>query len=108
MSTEWKIGTTHLNNRVIVAPLAGITDKVFRRILEEMGVGLCFTEMVSAKALIYQNKRPMPSWISVERKTFAAFSYLVPIRRNGVSRQNGRGSWPKSLISIWDARCQKL
>ena len=57
MSTEWKIGTTHLNNRVIVAPLAGITDKVFRRILEEMGVGLCFTEMVSAKALIYQNKK---------------------------------------------------
>lgn len=44
-------------NNVFVAPLAGITDKVFRSILHEMGVGFCYTEMVSAKALIYQNKK---------------------------------------------------
>lgn len=57
MSTEWKIGTTHLNNRVIVAPLAGITDKVFRRILEEMGVGALLYGDGQCKALIYQNKK---------------------------------------------------
>lgn len=57
MLIEWNIGAAVLKNPVIAAPLAGITDKVFRRILEDMGVGFCFTEMVSAKALIYQNKK---------------------------------------------------
>jgi nifR3 family TIM-barrel protein len=37
--------------------MAGITDKVFRRILREMGATFCFTEMVCAKALVYQNRK---------------------------------------------------
>ncbi len=51
----------YLNKRddppVLAAPLAGITDKVYRRILEEMGVDYCFTEMICAKALVYRNKK---------------------------------------------------
>lgn len=42
---------------VLAAPLAGITDKVYRRILREMGVDYCFTEMICAKALVYHNKK---------------------------------------------------
>lgn len=42
---------------VLCAPMAGITDKVFRRILREMGADFCFTEMVCAKALVYQNRK---------------------------------------------------
>lgn len=44
---------------VLAAPMAGITDKVYRRILSEMGVDYCFTEMVCAKALVYRNKKTM-------------------------------------------------
>lgn len=39
-----------------MAPMAGVTDLAFRIVLEEMGVGLATTEMVSAKGLFYKNK----------------------------------------------------
>lgn len=41
---------------VLMAPLAGVTDRTFRGILTEQGADLTFTEMVSAKALHYQNE----------------------------------------------------
>ncbi len=56
MST-FEIGNFRLKNPVVIAPMAGITDKVNRAILREMGPALLFTEMVSAKALLYQNKK---------------------------------------------------
>jgi len=51
-----KIGTLELKNNVFMAPMAGVTDLAYRMILEEMGVGLATTEMVSAKGLFYKNK----------------------------------------------------
>ena len=51
-----KIGNVELKNRVIMAPMAGVTDIAYRLICEEMGVGLAVTEMVSAKAILYKNK----------------------------------------------------
>ncbi len=51
-----KIGNIELKNNVIMAPMAGITDTAYRVILEEMGVGLVSTEMVSAKGIFYNNK----------------------------------------------------
>ena len=51
-----KIGDVELKNNVIMAPMAGVTDIAYRIILEDMGVGLATTEMVSAKGLYYKNK----------------------------------------------------
>lgn len=51
------IGNIKLENKVIAAPLAGITDKAFREICKQMGAGLVFTEMVSDKSLVYKNQR---------------------------------------------------
>jgi len=51
-----KIGNLELKNNVFMAPMAGVTDLAYRIILEEMGVGLATTEMVSAKGLFYKNK----------------------------------------------------
>lgn len=53
---ELKIGTVTLKNQVLMAPMAGVTDLAYRLILEEMGVGLATTEMVSAKAILYHNR----------------------------------------------------
>ena len=50
------IGNVKLKSRVVMAPMAGVTDIAYRLILEEMGAGLVTTEMVSAKAILYQNK----------------------------------------------------
>ena len=51
-----KIGNFEVENNVFLAPMAGVTDKVFRRICREMGCGLAYTEMVSAKGMRYNNK----------------------------------------------------
>lgn len=51
-----KIGSVELENNVFLAPMAGITDKVFRTICREMGCGLVYSEMVSAKGMRYNNK----------------------------------------------------
>lgn len=51
-----RIGKVTLENNVIAAPMAGVTDLPFRLLLKEQGVGLTCSEMVSAKAIYYNNK----------------------------------------------------
>lgn len=48
-----KIGNLTFKNNVFLAPMAGVTDISFRGLCKEMGCGLVYTEMVSAKALYY-------------------------------------------------------
>lgn len=50
------IGNVELDNPVILAPMAGVTDLPFRLLCKEQGAGLLCMEMVSAKAIYYQNK----------------------------------------------------
>ena len=51
-----KIGTVELENPYILAPMAGVTDLPFRLLCKEQGAGLLCMEMVSAKAIQYNNK----------------------------------------------------
>lgn len=51
------IGNLQLNGRVCLAPMAGVTDAAFRTLCFEQGAALCYTEMVSAKALCYNDKK---------------------------------------------------
>lgn len=51
-----KIGNVTLDNNVILAPMAGVTDLPFRLLCREMGAGLVCMEMVSAKAIFYESK----------------------------------------------------
>lgn len=51
-----KIGNVELENRYILAPMAGVTDLPFRLLCKEQGAGLLCMEMVSAKAIQYKNK----------------------------------------------------
>lgn len=50
------IGNVTLDNNVILAPMAGVTDLPFRLLCGKMGAGLCCMEMVSAKAIYYNNR----------------------------------------------------
>ena len=54
---KWKIGNVEINNRVVLAPMAGISDSAFRTICKEFGVGLVVAEMVSDKAIYYNSKK---------------------------------------------------
>ena len=51
-----KIGNLELENNVFLAPMAGVTDLPFRILCKEMGCGLVYSEMVSAKGILYDNK----------------------------------------------------
>ena len=51
-----KIGNVVLENNVFLAPMAGVTDLPFRILCKEMGCGLVYSEMVSAKGILYDNK----------------------------------------------------
>lgn len=52
-----QIGDLVLRNRVILAPMAGVSNAAFRLIAKEFGVGLVCAEMVSDKAILHENKR---------------------------------------------------
>jgi len=52
-----KIGNITIDSKLALAPMAGVTDLAFRTICRELGAGLTYTEMVSAKALVYQDKK---------------------------------------------------
>ncbi|MDN5316705.1 MAG: tRNA-dihydrouridine synthase [Thermoanaerobacterium sp.] len=53
MKRKLYIGDVEIKNNVFLAPMAGVTDKPYRRICGEMGCGFTYTEMVSAKGLYY-------------------------------------------------------
>ena len=53
----FSIGSCRIPNRVVFAPMAGVSDLPFRRICREMGAGLVCMEMISAKAITYHNRR---------------------------------------------------
>lgn len=50
-----RIGNVTLDNNLILAPMAGVTDLPFRLLCKEQGCGMLYTEMVSAKAIYYKN-----------------------------------------------------
>ncbi|MBB5183395.1 tRNA dihydrouridine synthase DusB [Catenisphaera adipataccumulans] len=57
MNNSLKIGSVTLDNPVVVAPLAGVSNAAFRSIAKEFHAGLVCNEMVSDKALYYDSKR---------------------------------------------------
>ena len=52
-----KIGNLKIDPPVVLAPMAGVTDLPYRRLVKEQGCGLVYTEMVSAKGLIHGNEK---------------------------------------------------
>ncbi len=55
----WKIKKIEIKNRVVVGPLAGISNSAFRELATEFGAALIYTEMVSDKAIFYNNQKTL-------------------------------------------------
>ena len=53
----FKIGNIEIKNQVVMAPMAGITNMAFRKIIKDFGAGLVYSKMVSDKALCYGNTK---------------------------------------------------
>ena len=52
-----RIGNLQVNNPLFLGPMAGVTDWAFRTICAQLGAGVTVTEMVSSRALVYQDKK---------------------------------------------------
>lgn len=65
---KWKIGDVEISNQVVLAPMAGICNSAYRRICKEMGCGLIYAEMVSDKAIFYNNKKTIDMLYMVEEE----------------------------------------
>jgi len=59
MQSKWRIKEVEIANRVVVAPMAGISNPAFRTICKQFHPGLIYTEMISDKALYYQNQKTL-------------------------------------------------
>ena len=53
----FKIGNIEIKNNIVLAPMAGVCNSAFRKIIKEMGCGLIYAEMVSDKALVYNSQK---------------------------------------------------
>ena len=53
----WKIGNVEIKGPVVLAPMAGISNSAYRKIIKEMGADLIYAEMVSDKAIAYENEK---------------------------------------------------
>lgn len=87
---KWKIGNVLITNQLVLAPMAGVSNTSYRKIIKKMGAGLICAEMVSANALIFGNEktfdllkmsseeRPISQQIfGSDVKTFVAAAKLV-------------------------------
>ena len=53
----FKIGNIEMKNNIVLAPMAGVCNSAFRKIIKEMGCGLIYAEMVSDKGMIYNSQK---------------------------------------------------
>lgn len=71
-----RIGNLLLSSNVLMAPLAGYTCYPFRMLAYELGAGLCFTEMVSANALKYEDRATKRLLLTTEKEKIKAVQLL--------------------------------
>lgn len=53
----WKIGNVEISGPLVLAPMAGISNSAYRKIIKEMGADLIYAEMVSDKAIVHDNEK---------------------------------------------------
>ena len=56
---EWNIGNVKIKNQIVLAPMAGVCNSAYRKICKEMGCGLIYAEMVSDKAITFENEKTL-------------------------------------------------
>ena len=96
------IGNKDIGSNVFLAPMAGVTDMAYRALCKEMGCGLVYTEMISAKALYHNNEKTLGLMeVSEEEKPVAIqiFGNEPDIMAEAV-RRNFNGRDDITLIDI--------
>ena len=56
----YKIGDVLINSKVVLAPMAGVTNIAYRKMCKQFGAGMVTTEMISDKGIFYNDKKKLP------------------------------------------------
>lgn len=64
---SWKIGNVEIKNKIVLAPMAGISNPAYIKICEEMGLGYAVTELISSEAIIRDSKKTFDMLKGVEK-----------------------------------------
>lgn len=67
-TTPFRIGDIEMDNRVVLAPMAGICNSAFRLTVKEFGAGLVYAEMISDKGIVFQNEKTLSMLYIDERE----------------------------------------
>jgi len=78
----YKIGSVELSSNVMLAPMAGVTDMPYRRLVKSFGVGLVVSEMIASKAMIYANKK------TLRMSTACADEYPMSVQLAGTNPED--------------------
>ena len=63
---KWNIGNIEIKNQVVLAPMAGVSNPTYMKICEDMGVGYVVTELISAEAIVRNNKKTLDMLKGIE------------------------------------------
>lgn len=66
---KWYIGNIEIKNRIALAPMAGVSNPSFMKICEEMGCGYAVTELISAEAIVRDNKKTFDMLNGIDKLT---------------------------------------
>lgn len=97
-----RIGQYQLRNRLIAAPMAGITDRPFRTLCYEMGAGLTVSEMMSSNPQVWESDKSRLRMVHVDEPGIRTVQIAggSPVEMADAARINVE-SGARLLISIW-------
>jgi len=106
----FQIGDHVMDNRVVLAPMAGICNSAFRLTVKEFGAGLVYAEMISDKGIVQKNQKTMGMLYIDERENPLSLQIFGGDKERSSKQQS---TWTKIrmltlLISIWVALFLRL
>lgn len=105
------IGTVDIPGKLYLAPMAGVTDLAFRQICRELGADMSCTELVSAKALCYQDKKSRgllklagnerPAAAQIFGSDIGCMAEAPPSRLRCPARRSSTSTWAAPWARWW-------
>lgn len=95
---KWKIGNVEIKNQVVLAPMAGISNPSYMKICEEMGVGYAVTELISAEAIVRNNKKTLEMLNGIDKLNIPVAVQIFGSNPNTMAKAS------KMLIDLYQIR----
>ena len=93
----FQIGNIVMDNRVVLAPMAGICNSAFRLTVKEFGAGLVYAEMISDKAINFRNEKTMGMLYIDERENIICFARFAKRIRTAEWRRRSEQAMSQAI-----------